>query len=87
MTARARQPLPPGAWQPPAHGMVVEPTFAIASDLSGVIQTNDGFGSFKTEVEALDALISRLQDQRGIISEILAASRRRRRVLVCRGNR
>jgi uncharacterized protein (UPF0335 family) len=56
-------------------------SFAIASDLSGVIETKDGFGSFATELEAIESLIERLEAERAGIADVLAEVKRRRRSL------
>lgn len=56
-------------------------TFAIASDLSCVIPTHDGFGIFTTEEEALDALISKLEAERADVANKIASAKARRRAL------
>jgi len=74
-----RRPLPEGAWAPPAGP--VASTYAIASDLSEVIETTDGFGAFKTELEAIEKLVSMLIAEKQDIAEKLGRARRRRTYL------
>ncbi len=63
----------------------VPSTWAVASDLSDVIETDDGFGAFATANEANDRLIEMLEAARAENSLKLAAAKRRRRKLVRNG--
>lgn len=54
-------------------------TFAVASDLSEIIETADGFGIFKTRLEALNAQIRYLEGERSSTAEKLAEAKRLRR--------
>jgi hypothetical protein len=56
-------------------------TYAIASDLSGVIPTDDGFGSFDTELDAFERLIEMLDAERATNSSNMAHAKRQRRAL------
>lgn len=70
-------------WTPPKGEVAT--TYAIASDLSGVIATDDGFGIFKTETEAHQSLILRLESDISSAREVIKASRRRMRHLARKG--
>lgn len=59
--------------------MTKKPTFAIASDLSEVIQTDDGFGNFPTRLDALDRQIEMLEGERARLGGYLATAKRLRR--------
>lgn len=67
-----------GYW--PSKG-ATKPTFAILQDLSGVVETSDGFGIFSTEEEALQALILRLESERTEVVDKIAKAKRRQRQL------
>lgn len=56
-------------------------TYAIASDYSEVLPTEDGFGKFATELEAVEYWIDLLETQRAVTAEHLARAKRRRRAL------
>lgn len=78
-----RAPLPEGAWNP-GVGKALGTTYAIASDLSEVIKTEDGFGIFPTELEATKRWIEMLEAEREVTAERLTRARRRRRTLQAR---
>ena len=54
-------------------------TYAAASDLSDVVATPDGFGSFTTKLSALDFLIARIEGEREELGRYLANAKRQRR--------
>lgn len=56
-------------------------TFAIASDLSEIVPTEDGFGIFKSELAAVERWIEMLEGEREVIAERLSRAKRRRRSL------
>lgn len=67
------QKRPPGAWSGPTG----KTTYAIASDLSCVVETDDGFGSFATELEAQTVLVGRCEGEKVRAAELLGKARRR----------
>jgi hypothetical protein len=81
---RQRQSLPPGAWTP-AVGRQTGTTYAIAQDLSEVIETEDGFGIFPTRAAAVERWISLLEDERDTTRERLRRAKRLRRQLKRQG--
>ena len=52
-------------------------TFVIYSDLSGVEATEDGFGAFATEEDALISLVARLNGEFEEVSKKRRAAKRR----------
>lgn len=62
-------------------------SYAIASDLSGVVATPDGFGIFKTETDALEALILRLESDKTETVLAIAKAKKRKRQLARKGLR
>jgi hypothetical protein len=56
-------------------------TYAIADDLSCVLPTDDGFGIFTTELEAIETLILHLESNKtDVVDKIAKAKARRRRL-------
>ena len=52
-------------------------TYAIASDLSGVELTPDGFGKFTTELAAAERLVELLENRQTETKHLLGKARRR----------
>lgn len=73
-----------GGWKYPPAGAKTTPTYAVLQDLSGVVETTDGFGIFATKVEALEALILRLESDRTEVVNSIAAAKRARRAEIKR---
>lgn len=59
-------------------------TYAVASDLSGIVETTDGFGRFKTKADAVECWIDRLETDRRTLSYRLAVAKRMRNTLAKR---
>lgn len=57
------------------------PSFAVASDYSEIVPTEDGFGKFPTELEAVEHWIGLLEGEREITAERLTRAKRRLRAL------
>lgn len=55
------------------------PSWAVASDFSDIVFTDDGFGAFVTKQEALERQISYLLTEREQNTRSLATARRRLR--------
>jgi len=65
-----------------ATGYGTKPSYAIASDLSGVVRTDDGFGIFADELAATDRLIDKLEAEIAVRRGYLSVARRRRSALM-----
>lgn len=62
-------------WAPPKTP--VETTWAVASDLSEVVKTEDGFGIFPTELAALENLIGRIDAELETLGDAKRKAKRR----------
>jgi len=59
-------------------------TYAVASDLSQIVPTDDGFGRFVTEIQAVKHWIALLESENEQTKARLAKARSRRTVLTKR---
>jgi len=58
--------------------MTKAPTWAVASDFLSVVKTDDGFGIFPTELDAVNRQIDFLQGEIEPLKKALGKARRRR---------
>ena len=61
--------------------MASKTTYAVASDYSEIVPTEDGFGKFQTELEAVEHWIEMLEGEREMTAERLRRAKTRRRAL------